>query len=109
MQTKFYQARLIMLKNTAYAWRQMVFYLAMLDDHACKNAVNSLEAHFATQPMTFRERFLPLMNGLRKAVAGEVLPQQGPTVDGARVFLGWTVTRHWLLPPEHVDANLAGK
>lgn len=107
MQTELYHARLIMLKNTAYAWRQMVFYLAMLDEYECQDALRSVEAYFATQPVAFREKFLPLMSGLRKAVAGEVLPQQGPTADGARVFLGWTTTRHWLLPSQHADSNWA--
>ncbi|MGU9830808.1 hypothetical protein [Pseudomonas sp. LF242] len=99
MRIEHYHARLIMLKNTAYAWRQMVFYLTMLDDPARTDALASVEAYFATQPLAFRGRFLPLMSGLRKAFAGEVLPQQAPAEDGARVFLGWTTTRHWLLPP----------
>lgn len=105
MHTGLYHARLIMLKNTAYAWRQMVFYLAMLEEHECKEALKSIEACFAKQPQAFRERFLPVMIGLRKAAAGEVLSQQGQTADGARVFLGWTTTRHWLLPPQGVTPN----
>ncbi|WP_312496028.1 hypothetical protein [Pseudomonas cremoris] len=105
MHTDCYHARLIMLKNTAYAWRQMVFYLAMLDEHERADALESVEVCFAKQPQAFRERFLPVMIGLRKAAAGEVLPQQGQTVDGARVFLGWTTTRHWLLPPQGVSSN----
>ena len=100
MQIELYHARLIMLKNTAYAWRQMVFYLAMLDEYERTVALESVEAYFALQPAVFRERFLPLMSGLRKACAGEVLPQHCPTDDGARVFLGWTTTPHWLLSPQ---------
>lgn len=107
MRADSYHAQLIMLKNTAYAWRQMVFYLAMLDEDECKDALKSIEAFFATQPLIFRERFLPMMNGLRKAAAGEVLPLQTPTADGARVFLGWTTTRHWLLPPQEVASSRA--
>ena len=107
MRTDSYHARLIMLKNTAYAWRQMVFYIAMLDEHERKDALSSVEVCFAKQPQAFRERFLPAMIGLRKAVAGEVLPQQGQTAEGARVFLGWTTTRHWLLPPQDVTSNQA--
>lgn len=107
MRTDSYHARLIMLKNTAYAWRQMVFYLAMLDEHECKDALSSVEVCFTKQPQAFRERFLPAMIGLRNAVAGEVLPQQGQTAEGARVFLGWTTTRHWLLPPQDVTSNQA--
>lgn len=109
MKIEHYHARLIMLKNTAYAWRQMVFYLAMLDEDDRREALASIEAYFAIQPVAFRERFLPLMSGLRKACAGEVLPQRAPTEDGARVFLGWTTTRHWLLPPQEVTSIRADK
>ena len=109
MHTDFYHARLTMLKNTAYAWRQMVFYLAMLDEYECKKTLESVEAYLATQPVAFREKFLPLMSGLRKAAAGEVLPQLGPAADGARVFLGWTTTRHWLLPPQEATSNRAAE
>ncbi|WP_426134824.1 hypothetical protein [Pseudomonas sp. PWP3-1b2] len=107
MQIELYHAQLIMLKNTAYAWRQMVFYLAMLDEHEREKALKSIEAFFATQPVAFREKFLPLMSGLRKAAAGEVLPQHVLTADGARVFLGWTTTRHWLLPAQGVNSKRA--
>lgn len=109
MHIDFYHARLTMLKNTACAWRQMVFYLAMLDEYECKKTLESVEAYFATQPVAFREKFLPLMSGLRKAAAGEVLPQLGPAADGARVFLGWTITRHWLLPPQEATSNRAAE
>lgn len=107
MRIEHHHARLIMLKNTAYAWRQMVFYLTMLDDPARTDALASVEAYFATQPLAFRGRFLPLMSGLRKAFAGEVLPQQAPAEDGARVFLGWTTTQHWLLPPHDSTSSRA--
>lgn len=100
-----YHARLIMLKNTAYAWRQMVFYLAMLDEGERRDAMASVEACFATQPVAFRETFLPVMSGLRKVCAGEVLHQHAATEDGAKVFLGWTVTRHWLLAPQDVISS----
>ena len=39
------------------------------------------------------------MIGLRLAAAGHRLPQTEPTVEGARVFLGWFTTPHWLLLP----------
>ncbi|QHD07451.1 hypothetical protein [Pseudomonas sp. R76] len=109
MRVEHYHARLIMLKNTAYAWRQMVFYLAMLDECERTDALASVEAYFSTQPLAFREKFLPLMRGLRRACGGEVLPQHAPAEDGARVFLGWTTTRHWLLPPQDVASCRAGE
>ncbi|MCU9948908.1 hypothetical protein [Pseudomonas sp. PDM13] len=97
MRTACYHARLVMLKNTAYAWRQMVFYLSMLDESGRYSAFADIENHFAAQPAAFRDRFLPAMNGLRLAAAGHRLPQSEPTDEGARVFLGWSTNPHWLL------------
>ncbi|WP_296268359.1 hypothetical protein [Pseudomonas sp. UBA6562] len=91
-------ARLAMLKNTAYAWRQMLFYLSLLDEPASGSAIADIERHFAAQPALFRERFLPVMMGLRVAAAGRRLPQGEVTTEGARVFLGWSSQRHWLMP-----------
>lgn len=98
MPIKFYHAHLVMLKNTAYAWRQMVFYLSMLDGEMMRSALDSLESHFAAQPSEFRERFLPAMVGLRVAAAGHRLTFSRQEDEGARVFLGWTTERHWLMP-----------
>lgn len=93
-----YHARLLMLKNTAYAWRQMMFYLSMLDQELLHSALESLEAHFAAQSSEFRERFLPAMVGLRVAAAGHRLTLSCQKDEGAKVFLGWTTERHWLMP-----------
>jgi hypothetical protein len=98
MHITHYHARLVMLKNTAYAWRQMVFYLSMLDGELLRAALDSLESHFAAQSSEFRERFLPAMIGLRVAAAGHRLTLSRQKDEGARVFLGWTTERHWLMP-----------
>ncbi len=98
MRIPHWHARLVMLKNTAYAWRQMVFFLSMLDDHRRRHAFARIEAHFYAQPENFRSRFEPVMQGLRLAASGRTLPQQAPAPDGARVFTGWTTGPHWLLP-----------
>lgn len=91
-----YHARLIMLKNTGYAWRQMMFYLSLLDEPGRQSALEDIEVHFESQPIAFRDRFLPGMIGLRMAAAGQGLPQGGVTAEGARVLLGWSVEPHWL-------------
>ncbi|MFL6607870.1 MAG: hypothetical protein ACJ8HF_06500 [Pseudomonas sp.] len=96
MRIEHFHGRLIMLKNTAYAWRQMIFYLSMLDESETASAIEGIEAHFVSQPIAFQEKFRPVMIGLRLAAAGRRLPQQDRTVEGARVFLGWTTESHWL-------------
>lgn len=94
---KFYHSSLVMIKNTAYAWRQMVFYLAMLDEAEMRFAIERIEAHFANQPSAFRERFLPAIRGLRVAASGAPLTEARQASGGAQVFIGWTTERHWLL------------
>lgn len=89
-------SELVMLKNTAYAWRQMLFFLSLQPPAAQSQAIGEIEAHFADQPRPFRARFEPVMLGLRLSAAGGTLPQHGTTPDGARVFLGRTVEPHWL-------------
>ena len=97
MKLRLYHSSMVMIKNTAYAWRQMVFYLAMLGEEERQYAVASIEAHFAKQPGAFRERFLPAITGLRIAASGAPLTEARQGSEGARVFLGWTTERHWLL------------
>jgi len=75
----------------------MVFYLAMLDEAEMQFAIESIEAHFATQPSAFRKRFLPAIRGLRVAASGTPLTEARQASEGAQVFIGWTTERHWLL------------
>ena len=96
MRIEQYHGRLIMLKNTAYAWRQMIFYLSMLDESEMLSAIEGIEAYLRSQPAAFQDKFRPAMVGLRLAAAGRRLPQQDRTIEGARVFLGWTTESHWL-------------
>ena len=90
-------ARLIMIKRTAYAWRQTIFYLSMLGSNRRDSAILQIEAHFRDQPLAFRIRFDPVMRGLRLAAEGQELTQNGQSTDGARVLWGWTKSKHWLL------------
>ena len=80
-------SRLIMLKNTAYAWRQMIFFLSMMAPESRVQSLAELHRHFEAQPERFRTRFAPALHGL---------DGQG---DG-RTFLGWAAKAHWLMPDE---------
>jgi len=87
--------RLIMLKNTAYAWRQMIFFLSLLLEADVEEFLEWAELHFQEQLEEFRTRFRPALNGLKFAAAGG-------SIDAAnnrdvRRFLGWSNTEHWLL------------
>jgi hypothetical protein len=88
---------LVRLKNAAYAWRQMVFFLSQPEPSA-EDFVAWARARLNEQPAAFRSRFTPAMEGLVIAIRSDRPPPTEPT--RARVFLGWTGERHWLMPPE---------
>lgn len=79
-----WRANLQLMKNSAYAWRQMVAFLSELETARQQAAFAALEGIFADQPAAFRDRFAPALDGLGRAVSGETL------VDRNAVFLGWT-------------------
>lgn len=88
-------ARLIMVKNTAYAWRQMIFFLSLTSDGEQRQFLSWAEGHLNRQSDEFQERFRPAMIGLRLAVVGSSV--EADSAIGARPFLGWSKEPHWLL------------
>ncbi|MFJ3462240.1 hypothetical protein [Achromobacter spanius] len=90
-----------MTRNTAYAWRQVLFFLSMTPRAEQAAAIAAMEAHFRAQSGAFRNRFEPIMRGLHLAAGGQRLPQHDAGPQGARVFRGWFNTRHWLLDGMH--------
>ena len=92
--------QLIMLKQTAYAWRQMIFYLALSPAGADADLMSFARRHLAEQPAGFRIRFQPALDGLAHAL--------GETAPPGRTFLGWTRERHWLLADHDREKLLEG-
>ncbi len=92
-------AALPMIKNTAYAWRQAVFFLSLCDEQTQRAAVTRLQNDVTRAGI--RDRFTPAVDGLAHVVAGGRFTSRG-TVDGhdARRFLGWTVGPHWCMPSQ---------
>jgi hypothetical protein len=88
-----WQARLQMIKNTAYAWRQMVFFLSLLLGDVVWKFFAWASEHLTEQDEAFQKRFAPALNGLMRAAQGRSAeePPEG------RRFLGWTTEKHWLL------------
>lgn len=89
-----WHAKLIMLKNTAYAWRQMIFYLSQLSPADVGAFLDCARQHLSEQPEEFANRFGPALNGLVLTFGNKPLDDSSAT---ARRFLGWTQTKHWLL------------
>ncbi|MEM9492083.1 MAG: hypothetical protein AAGC55_23250, partial [Myxococcota bacterium] len=94
-----WRAQLQMMKNTAYAWRQMIFFLALANESELSSFIDWATSHLSAQAQAFQERFEPVFAGLRIAASGEELGPSGIHPSGGRRFLGWSVGRHWLLPP----------
>ncbi len=97
MKVDKWHARLIMLKNTAYAWRQMVFFLALLPDSGVTDFLRWADDHLNVQREEFRNRFRPALKGLVLAANGRSLDSDSARESDARRFVGWSKTRHWLL------------
>ena len=98
-------ATLIMLKNTAYAWRQMVFYLSLLPGDQADPFLAWAEEHLREQEESFRVRFTPALRGLIATHTGSSLDDGATQAEGARRFLGWTTSRHWLLGEKAANPN----
>jgi hypothetical protein len=93
-----------MIKNTAYAWRQAVYFLSLCDQPTQRAAVTRLQQHVTRAGI--QDRFAPAVHGLTHVVAGGRFTDNG-TVNGhdARRFLGWTVGPHWCVPNQTDHQN----
>lgn len=86
-----YHAKLIALKNSIYAWRQMVFFLSLLDSEEQQKIVAVFQEFLAKQPVEFQIRFSPVISRLVKAINCERVD------DRDRIFLGWSFGGHWMI------------
>jgi hypothetical protein len=91
-----HHARLTRVKNSAYAWRQMVFFLSFAGDDAVRAFPARAAEILAKQPAAFQRRFRPALNGLALVARGGDLTAAEQRGD-ARRFLGWATGGHWLL------------
>lgn len=96
---RYWQARLQAIKNCAYAWRQMVFFLSVMDESRAREAQGRTHEHYSSQSPAFQELFGPALHGLDAVMAGDTFGGHGlHPASGGRRFLGWTTGRHWLMP-----------
>jgi len=94
-----WRTELQFIKNAAYAWRQMLFYISLLTDEDRAVFIAWAKEHFEQQPSEFRTRFAPAMNGLLAIADGESFQPDGTHQSGGRRLLGWSADRHWLRRP----------
>ena len=90
-----WHAQLILIKNSAYAWRQMVFYLSMLPEAAMASTLDWMEQYFEKQSERFQLRYRPVFDGLNACAKGT--PQNLQLHERGMPFLGWSDKPHWLM------------
>ena len=88
------------VKEAAYAWRQMLFYLSMLDSSALDETLAAVEAAAGAAPPATRARLAPALQGLTWVAGGGSFRDDGTTSGGGRRLLGWTTRPHWLMAVE---------
>ncbi|MCC2961162.1 hypothetical protein LK540_12090 [Massilia sp. IC2-278] len=85
-----WHGQLIRVKNTAYAWRQMVFFLSLLPAQEVQAFLGWAGECQARLPQEWQRRFRPALEGLEMAADGAV-------PDDKSCLLGWSKDRHWLM------------
>jgi hypothetical protein len=91
------RAGLWKVKNSAYAWRQMIFYLSLSPSADVSAFLEWGRARIRSQGLTL-DHLEPVWNGLAEIARGERFGPDGVhAASGGRRFLGWSVGGHWLL------------
>lgn len=86
-----YHAELISLKNSAYAWRQMVALMSELSESELNVVITKLKLHLSHRSVDLQSRLAPIMRALTSAaIEGTYLS------DRSQQFLGWALDRHQL-------------
>ncbi|MFH8727573.1 hypothetical protein [Streptomyces termitum] len=86
------------VKDAAYAWRQMVFYLSLCDGPERVAALDRLAAGATRRPVV-AARLAPALLGLRHVAGGGTFDAVGTARAGRALRLtGWAVSGHWLRP-----------
>ncbi|MBX3172278.1 MAG: hypothetical protein KF760_33040 [Candidatus Eremiobacteraeota bacterium] len=80
--------QLLEIKNSAYAWRQMLFFLSVGEAAGVTAFLDQARPILQRQPPEFQRRFDPVWQGLLEATQGRA---------PARPLLGWSQGKHWLV------------
>lgn len=89
--TADWRTELQRIKNAAYAWRQMVFFLS-LDPSHIQAFFTRAEDLLGKQPADFAARFRPALQGLKKANDSS---EQWLRSKAEPPFLGWRDSHRW--------------
>ncbi|WP_370424232.1 hypothetical protein AB8O64_36360 (plasmid) [Streptomyces sp. QH1-20] len=87
------------IKDAAYAWRQLVFYLSLCPAQERAAVLAGLDGEVARHPGHVATRLAPALAGLQLVAKGGRFESDGTalTESGrARRFLGWSIDGHWM-------------
>ncbi|MEM7247419.1 MAG: hypothetical protein AAF533_18915 [Acidobacteriota bacterium] len=88
------------VKNGAFAWRQAIYFLSLLDGSTQDELITGLEQLVSKREPEEVALFWPVVIGLRGVHGGQSFDAAGRLIhDGhqGRRWFGWSVRRHWLL------------
>ncbi len=88
------RTRLRRVKKTAYAWRQMLFFLSVGEVSPVRFVSWASEELHGQSPAS-GARLAPALAGLRHVAKGGTFDAEGHAPGGGRRFLGWTTELHW--------------
>lgn len=77
---------LIALKNSAYAWRQMLALLTQLDRNEQEACFRRMQEKFSAEAPSFQKFFEPIFRGLEQTLNRDRIQNE--------IFLGWSSGRH---------------
>lgn len=100
-----WRAQLQSIKNCAYAWRQMLFFLSLADSDQVTDFVNAARGHLSSQSAEVRRRLEPAVLGLAFVAGGGEFGAAGSAPGGGRRFLGWTTGRHWMFEEQRAPGQ----
>lgn len=83
------------IKDIAYAWRQLIFFLAQPDAGDPWPSLEFFRRQLGAAPAPVRARLTPAVAGLDHLAGGGRFTD-GTTPAGGLRLLGWTTTGHWM-------------
>lgn len=92
-------ASLQAVKNSAYAWRQAIYYLSLCDQPTQVRAHTRLREYLQATG-NLRDRLSPAVDGLAHIIEGGSFnaSRLASQAGAGRRFPGWAAGEHWMLP-----------
>jgi hypothetical protein len=102
---KDFLPRLRVIKNTAYAWRQALFFLSFAPEDHQQRAHAHLQARLTASDEASKTRLGPVAAGLALILDGQTFDANGVGPRGERRLLGWSCGRHFMMPAKPAGSD----